>query len=194
MTKLELSLELFQFLLRPSRDGEREWGRTGTLRVEVEVLGYVFPGEAYTVGVPFRNPCSRNTRDLAYRLHRERGRRKACGRKGVQSGQLSNVGLWAHQMKGAHGFPGRPLRTALSTGPVRARDPGNERPSTRHHKLTLHAFRGSKYSLRPVAELVPTARKYTEIGTVHRGRCRDRTQWVFHIGEIGREFVNLLAL
>ena len=47
MTKLELFLEFFQFLLRPTRDGERERGGTGSCWVRVEVLGYVFPGETW---------------------------------------------------------------------------------------------------------------------------------------------------
>jgi len=45
MTKPELLLDLFQLLLRPSCDGEREWSRTGTFWVRVEVLGYLFPGK-----------------------------------------------------------------------------------------------------------------------------------------------------
>lgn len=47
MAELELSLDFLQLLLGPPRDSEREWDRTETFRVRVEVLGYVFPGEAW---------------------------------------------------------------------------------------------------------------------------------------------------
>jgi len=47
ISKLELCLESFQLILRPSGDGECEWGGTRTFWMRVEVLSIVFSREAW---------------------------------------------------------------------------------------------------------------------------------------------------